>query len=367
MRPTIIKLGLFVAMCTSIAVALSFTIGNIQSLRIGPVQLLDDSYKLTATFDDVTGLLMNDNVKVAGVKVGKVTSIKVVKGRARVTFRVKHQLKLPSDTAAAIRWRNLLGQRYLYLYPGDSSVALAHGGVIKKTTSVVDLGELFNRLGPIVTAIDPAKVNEFLDTITGALAGNEAKISQSLDDLAKVAGVLGQRDEAIGRLVANLDTVTGAVSDRDREIRQVLDNLGAITKTFNDNTDVLERAVVELGDYNGHLAAILGNNRAQIDSLVTGLSTIVATVGANLPTVEKIVTNLDDAALRLANVSQYGEWLDQNLLCIQVGNPVIASVPCPQAPTSNAASTGLAGPQSKATIGTAAVRQLLMSGLGGLR
>ena len=53
-----------------------------QSLRLGPIQLLDDSYKLTATFDDVTGLLINDNVKVAGVKVGKVVGIKVVEGHA---------------------------------------------------------------------------------------------------------------------------------------------------------------------------------------------------------------------------------------------------------------------------------------------
>ena len=365
MRGTIIKLGLFVALCGSISIALIFSIGNVQSLRVGPIQLLDDSYKLTATFDDVTGLLLNDNVKVAGVKVGKVTGIKVVKGRARVTFRVKDGLKLPSDTAAAIRWRNLLGQRYLYLYPGTSSVALQHGTEIKETTSVVDLGELFNRLGPIVTAIDPAKVNEFLDTVVGALSGNETKISQSLDDLAKVAAVLGERDEAIGRLVANLNTVTGAVSDRDREIRQVLDNLGAITKTFNDNTDVLERAVVELGNFNGHLAAILGNNRAQIDSLITSLSTIVATVRVNLPTVEHIVAGLDDAALRLANVSQYGEWLNQDILCFKIGNPVIAETPCLDLPSTNEAP--LAGPQSKSTTGAAAIRQLLTAGLGGIR
>src|SRR5689334_6706203 len=98
MRPTLIKLTAFVTLCLVIAVALIFSIGNVQSLRVGPLQLLDDSYKLSATFDDVTGLLINDNVKVAGVKVGKVTGIKVVDGRARVTFRVKHQLKLPSDT-----------------------------------------------------------------------------------------------------------------------------------------------------------------------------------------------------------------------------------------------------------------------------
>jgi phospholipid/cholesterol/gamma-HCH transport system substrate-binding protein len=361
-RGTLVKLALFVALCGTITVALVFSIGNVQSLRVGPVQLLDDSYKISATFDDVTGLLINDNVKVAGVKVGKITAIKVRDGRAVVSFRVKHQLKLPSDTEAAVRWRNLLGQRYLYLYPGTSSVALRHGGSIRTTRSVVDLGELLNRLGPIVAAIDPSKVNEFLDTIVGALNGNEAKIGESIDNLAKVAVTLGERDQAVGRLVTNLDTVAGAIADRDREIRQVLDNLNLITKTFNDNTDVLDRGTVELADYNTHLAAILGNNRAQIDSLLTNLATIVSAVGAKLPVVDHALGNLDDAALRLANVSQYGEWLDQTILCMRIGyapSPVIAT-PCLDLPTTNTA--GQATP-SNATHGTRAVRELLTAGV----
>ncbi|HVV37662.1 MAG TPA: MlaD family protein [Acidimicrobiales bacterium] len=357
MRSTLIKLTAFVTLCVVIAVALVFSIGNVQSLRIGPVQLLDDSYRLTATFDDVTGLLINDNVKVAGVKVGKVTGIQVVDGKARVTMRVKHQLKLPVDTEAAIRWRNLLGQRYLYLYPGTASTALQPGEAIKHTTSVVDLGELLNRLGPIVAAIDPNKVNDFLDTVVAALNGNEAKVGESLDALAKIAATLGERDEAIGRLVSNIDVVSAAVADRDREIRQVLDNLVLITKAFDDNVDVLDKASVELADYNGHLADILSHNRTQIDGILTNLTTVVNTVGDKLPTVEHIVAGLDDGVLRLANVSQYGEWLDQSIVCLRVGYPALASTPCLDQPSNNM--NGIAGSQASVLKGAAGIRSIL--------
>lgn len=360
MRATLVKLGLFVALCLTITITLIFSIGNVQSLRVGPVQLLDDTYRVHATFDDVTGLLINDNVKVAGVVVGKVTSIKVVAGRARVTLRVRDSMKLPSDTTAAIRWRNLLGQRYVYLYPGPASTTLQAGGAIAKTVSVVDLGELLNRLGPIVASIDPGKVNEFLDTIVGALSGNEAKIGQAIDNLAVVAKTLGDRDDAVGRLVGNLDTVTATVADRDREIRQILDNLNAITKTFSENTTVLDQAVVELANYNGHLSAIVGNNRAQIDGIVSNLATIVAAIGAKLPTLDHAVGNLDDAALRLANVSQYGEWLDQSILCIRITAATTIESPCLELPSSNASS--LAGPQRQTTAGMRAVRDLLSLG-----
>src|SRR5437762_1658812 len=237
---TIIKLVAFFAVCALFTAYLAFTIGNIS--------LFQHTYQLTAAFDDATGLLKDDNVKVAGVVVGKVSSVRIDRGKAKVSLRVKDSVKLPSDSSAAIRWRNLIGQRYVYLYPGTASTALGSGERIPKTRSVVDVGELFNRLGPIVQAIDPQQVNTFLDTIVQALDGNQDKIRQSIDNLAVVAQSLGSRDQAIGRLIENLNTVTGAIDDRDAKIRTVLDNLVSISQTFSQNTGVLNSAVTDLGD-----------------------------------------------------------------------------------------------------------------------
>jgi ABC-type transporter Mla subunit MlaD len=162
--------------------------------------------------------------------------------------------------------------------------------------------------------------------------------------------------------VQNVDTVAGAVADRDAEIRQVLDNLSAITKTFSDNTGVLDNAVVQLGEFNGHLSVILGNNRAQIDSIVSNLAAVVATVGAKLPEVDHLVGGLDDAAMRLANVSRYGEWLDQNILCLKIGYPPTPQVqtPCVELPSSN--TSPMSGRRVRTTSGAAAVRELLSLG-----
>src|SRR4051794_14935904 len=74
-----------------------------------------DRYPLVATFDDVTGLLPGDQVKVAGAPVGRVSSIKVKNGRAEVRMEVDRGVRLPADSTAAVRWRNLIGQRMIYL------------------------------------------------------------------------------------------------------------------------------------------------------------------------------------------------------------------------------------------------------------
>src|SRR3546814_17192921 len=80
------------------------------------------------------------------LSVGKVTSVSTDDGQAVVSMQIDDDhADLPKDSSAAIRWRNLIGQRYVYLYPGDSAEALQDGSTIERTTSVVDLGELFNR------------------------------------------------------------------------------------------------------------------------------------------------------------------------------------------------------------------------------
>lgn len=311
MKATIVKFVAFTLVCSGFTAYLIVTVGNIQPFQ--------DTYSLRATFDDVTGLLPNDNVKVAGVVVGKVTGLGITKGEAVVNFDVRKGVRVPSDSRAAIRWRNLLGQRYLYIYPGDSRASLESGSRIRETVSVVDLGELFNRLGPIVKAIDPEEVNTFLDAVVGALDGNEQKVGKALDDLAVLARTLGDRDASIGRLVENLDTVAGTINARDREIRTILDNLLAIATTFSANTGILDTAVTELDRFSRDFGAVLENNRVYIDNLINNLSTVVGVVREKLPVLDETVANLDELSAALFRASRYGEWLNQTIYCGAIG------------------------------------------------
>lgn len=313
MKGTIVKLLAFILVCLGFTAYLGFTIGNIRPFQ--------GTYDLTATFDDVTGLLPNDNVKVAGVVVGKVGTISIDKGKARVKFSVRKGLKLPTDTEAAVRWRNLLGQRYVYLYPGNASTVLNNNARVAKTRSVVDLGELFNRLGPIVQALDPKQVNTFLDTVVGALDGNEAKVGKTLDDLAVLTQGLADKDAAIARMIGNLDTVAQTINSRDAQINTVLNNLIKLAETFSENTAVIDRAVVDLGEFSDNLNYLLSRNRGELDNLIANLKTITDTVHAKLPVLDHALESLYEGAKRLFTSSRYGDWLNQIIPCGRIGYP----------------------------------------------
>lgn len=357
-----LKFGTFVVVCLGFLGWLAFTIGNIDL----DDPLGRDNYTLTATFDDVTGLLRDDNVKVAGVVVGKVTKIETVDGRARVTFQISNDHSdIPKDSTAAVRWRNLIGQRYLYLYPGDLDVALQDGDHIAETASVVDLGELFNRLGPIVGSIDPAQVNDFLETITAALDGREDAVGDALDDLATLTSALATRDDAIQRLITNLDTVAATVNRRDAQIEVMLENLVTLAETFGDNTATLDAALTELTAFGTELDSLLEGNAAEIDRLLGNLALVTDTVESKLPELDAFLAGFGDASAAVFRAGNRGEFLNQKILCAFTGPPASNEAGCPTGdPILGLDETGATAFTPPPAVGADAVTSLLTRGVG---
>src|SRR5690606_39120501 len=72
-----------------------------------------------AVFSDATGVVKGDDVRIAGVKVGSVKDVEVVDGnRALVEFDVAEKSTVTQSSTATIRYRNLVGQRYISISQG---------------------------------------------------------------------------------------------------------------------------------------------------------------------------------------------------------------------------------------------------------
>jgi phospholipid/cholesterol/gamma-HCH transport system substrate-binding protein len=359
-----LKFGAFVLVCLFFTAYLAFTIGNLDVRD----PLDRNAYTLTARFDDVTGLLVNDNVKVAGVVIGKVTKVSTEDGRALVKMRIDNDHDdIPKvGTSAGIRWRNLIGPRYVYLYPGPrGGEALQGGDEIEETASAVDLGELFERLGPIVTAIDPAQVNKLLETLTQAFDGREDEIGSALDDLATLARGLQSRDEAIGRLVENLDTVTATLARRDQQIEAMLDNLLAISQAFGDNTATLDAALTELGQFGTNLSGVLDNNATELDRLLGNLAKVTDTAVSKLPELDSFLSDFAETTEAIFRAGNRGEFLNQKILCAFIAPPADSTSGCPIGdPITGLSSTAQLFDGGSRT-GSAAIRSLLGKAISG--
>lgn len=108
----------------------------------------DGGVEYNARFDRVDGLKVGSDVRMSGVKVGAIQSIKINPSDfiAEVALSIMPQLKLPQDTSAEIITDGLLGSKYLALVPGGDDENIPPSGTITHTQSSVSLESLIGKM-----------------------------------------------------------------------------------------------------------------------------------------------------------------------------------------------------------------------------
>lgn len=156
--------------------------------------------RYTATFSDVSGLFVGDDVRISGVQVGKVDSIALDGRTARVDFTVLADHAVYRDTNAAVRYQNLLGQRYVeLLQPAAPGLRLPPGAEIPlgRTIPSFDVTRLFNGFRPIFATLDPAQFNQFGQNLLRIIQGDETGIGPFLHDLDELSTLAVDRQAVI--------------------------------------------------------------------------------------------------------------------------------------------------------------------------
>ncbi|GLZ13072.1 hypothetical protein Acsp04_33070 [Actinomadura sp. NBRC 104425] len=285
---------------------------------------LRSRYRLTAVFDDVTGLLEGDVVKIAGAPVGRVEDIRVRDGKAVVRMAIDDDVRIPADSTAAIRWRNVAGQRVVYLEPGTSPARLGDGARVPHTRSVVDLGEIVNSLGPLTRNLDPDQLNKILFALAQALDGNAQSVNQMIDNLDALLSTFAARRKTIEQMIDDYETVSAAVAARDKQIAAAVDNLTELTRVFAGNHRLLEDAVVQISGVTTDLNKVLGGNEAQLSRIVRNLGVFADTFRQNVDQLEKMVQQLPLTMRQLFAAVNGGHFMRTNALCLNV-----VQGPCP--------------------------------------
>ncbi|ROO89751.1 phospholipid/cholesterol/gamma-HCH transport system substrate-binding protein [Actinocorallia herbida] len=278
-----------------------------------------DKYELKASFEDVGGLIKGDLVKVAGAPVGKVSAVEVAAGRAVVTMEVEKDLRLPADSTAEIRWRNLIGQRLVYLVPGaQTGRYLEDGATLAATKAVVDLGEIVNSLGPLTGSLDPDQLNKILQATAAMLDGNGDDIGLMTVGLQNLVGSLATRKDDLTSILDSYSTLTETAVRRDEQIAGVIDDLVAISEAFAGNTDVLGSAGTELAQVSEVLDQVISGNQRELDRTVANLDTVVKTAVGNIDELDQIVTGLPPALRSLFAVTNGGHYVRINAMCLNI-------------------------------------------------
>jgi phospholipid/cholesterol/gamma-HCH transport system substrate-binding protein len=318
-RFPLLKFGIFTVVCLGFTAWLVITIGNIS---------FETRASYAGDFTDVQGLLVNDDVKISGVTVGKVDRIEHLPGgTARVHFSVRDEIEVPEDSALTIRWRNVFGLRFLYIEPGDEGeiVAAGHTFPADQTRSPADLGSLLQRMAPFIQALEPELQNQVLEAFSEALVGREDEVRSLISEGAELTQTIASREAEIESLLTNSVTVLDAYARREQQLRGLLESFAEVSDTLASRNDELERAIVALADGQEEVQRFVETNRGEIEGTIDALEDLSAVLGADHDQLSWALESTPSGLVGYHLISRSGQWFNNRAVGGSVGGTVVTT------------------------------------------
>jgi phospholipid/cholesterol/gamma-HCH transport system substrate-binding protein len=301
----LIKFSIFAVVTVLATTVLAATIVNI---RFTPT----DSYE--ALFTDVTSLEVGDDIRVAGVRVGEVEDIQVNdRTLAEVTFTVSHDRPLLTSTRAVIRYRNLVGQRYIALTEGAGDGTRMKPGSripLSRTQPALDLNALLNGFKPLFAALDPKEVNRLASEIIKTLQGEGGTINSLLAHTASLTSTLADRDKLIGSVIDNLNQVLSTMDKRSARFSELLKQLQRVISGLSADRETIGDSLAGISDLAGATSGLVKEGRPALKSDITHLSKLSGTLNKNEKTVEGVLKRLPRKYNKLIATGTYGSWFN---------------------------------------------------------
>ncbi|MCO5994661.1 MCE family protein [Actinoallomurus rhizosphaericola] len=333
----VIKLLIFAVIATLATAVLAVTISNTEFVP---------SRKYNLIFTDAAGLNDGDEVRIAGVRVGEVKGIKLYQGHlAKVTVSVVKDQPLPRSTQAQLRYRNLMGQRYISLTEGSGQGGeLPAGGTIPKeqTQPALDLTALFNGFRPLLRAIKPQDVNQLAYQIIQVLQGEGGTVNGLLAHVASLTETLGNRDEVIGRVIDNLDKVIATIDSRDEEVSGLITNLKSLVSGLSDDRHAIGESLVSVNQLISTTNGLLTDVRPSVKTDIATLGHLSKVLAANGGELDKAFADMPTNFMLLDRAASYGSWFNFYLCSLdaRIGLPGQVSFNTPQILNENARCKG---------------------------
>ena len=212
---------------------------------------------ITAYFPTATSIYPGDEVRVSGVKVGKIASITPEGTQTKMTLKVDRDVPIPADAKAVIVAQNLVAARYLQLTPAyrtGGGPTMRDGAVIPsdRTAVPVEWDEVKTQLMRLATELGPksgvsgTSVSRFIDSAANALDGNGAKLRQTLAQLSGAARIFAEGSGNIVDIIKNLQTFVTALRDSKEQIVLFQNRFASLTSVVDDSKSDLDAALTNL-------------------------------------------------------------------------------------------------------------------------
>lgn len=260
---------------------------------------------------ETAGLRAGDEVRVAGVKVGKVTGVELEGAQVRVAFRVKG-VSLGDETTAAVKIKTLLGKKFLSLDPLGTG-ELDGPIPVERTTTPYDVNAALSDLSSTITEIDTEQLEESLTTMAEVFADTPESVRGMVDGLSRLSRTISSRDDDLARLFESTRNVTGTLAARNDELGALVDDGNLLLTELANRRESIRKLLRSTTTLGRELAGVVRDNEAQLKPALAKLDRVSAMLRRNQRHLDDALAVIGPYYRMLSAAMGNGRWLDSYL------------------------------------------------------
>lgn len=310
---TSIKFGVFAVVMVVLTAGLLLVFGQYRGGATTPY---------SAAFVDASGLKVGDSVRASGLKVGSVTSVSLQPDKTvNVEFTAEPSVVLTAGTRVAVRYLNLVGDRFLELVdqPGSTDILAAGSRIpIDRTAAALDLDVLLGGLKPVIQGLNPADVNSLTASLVQIMQGQGPTMESLFARTSTFTAALADNHEVLERLIDSLNTAMATMSRDGDQFAGTVERLDRLVGELAREREPIATAIDALSAGTASLSQLLTEARPPLTATIAELGRLAPNLAAGNDELDAALMKAPDNYRKLARIGSYGSFLNYYLCGIQV-------------------------------------------------
>jgi phospholipid/cholesterol/gamma-HCH transport system substrate-binding protein len=308
-------------------VGTALLVGALAAVILLPrVSFIASDRTYSADFAQAAGLASGDDVRVAGIPVGTVTSVKLDGDVIKVGFKVPKSTHLGSLTSASIEVATLLGTKYVELVPaGLGSLSTSAPIPLPRTQVPFDLADVTNKLSSTVSGLNIPKIRSALKTVTTTFAGTPTVTRKALQGLSGIAKVITDRQSEFEQLLVSTRQVTQTLAAQRSSLDALFLDADQVLKTVRDRRVIIRQLLVDSATLGHELTRLVDHNSATLGPLLDRLHVVTQLLHKDDHVLTHAVDLLAPASRGLSNATGDGPYIGVNLPYLFLPDNVLCS------------------------------------------
>lgn len=267
-----------------------------------------------AEFAEIGGLKTDQEVRVAGVSVGRVTDIDLNGDHVDVDFRLDQGVDFGVNSSAAIKIRTLLGAEYLELQPEGGGQFPKDGTIpVSRTTPPYDVVEAFSELSETTDQIDIPDLSDALDAIGEIARDTPEEFRGAINGVSKLSENLAARDQEINDLLVNLKQVTSTINSRNDQLEDLFADASVLFDAVSSRREKIHELLVSTTRVSKELRALAKDTRADLKPTLDKLGKVTTMLRQNESSLDEALRVAPGFMRVFANALGSGPWFDTYL------------------------------------------------------